>query len=225
MDLLSIKKCLNLTDTIKNSRLTLKKKMTTTKLWYSSHVSNLVIWEELLKLERMNITWSWSMIIIPQHTLNGSILECRMSRNSQLISSILSILSSQKVLITKEWNHCFTPRKKPSRMKELAMDGIVMEQTFATSQTHLKRRVEASTILLPSKFNLCMTMMRSTQLIVTLTLILTAQSFLSDYVSQRKKIELERLLSAKQSQEMIVKWPLLQTSALGLKKLPFEGLS
>lgn len=196
-----------------------------TKHWYSSHVSNPVIWEELLKLERMNITWSWSMITIPPHTLNGSTSECRMSRNSQLISSILSILSSQKVLITREWNHCFTPRKKLSRTKELEMVGTVTEQTFATSQILLKRRVEVSTTLLPSRFNSCMTMMRSTQLIATLTLILTAQSFLSDCVSQRKKIELERLLSAKQSPGMIAKWPLLQTLALGLKKLPFEGLS
>lgn len=91
-------------------------------------------------------------------------------------------------------------------MKELEMVGTVMELTFVTSQTHLRRKVEVFTTLLPSRFNSCMTMMRSMLPIATLTLILIVQNFWSDSVSQRKKTGLERPLFAKPLLETIVKW-------------------
>ena len=174
---LSTKKCQNLTDTIKNSRLTIKKKTKMTKHLYLNLVSSLVTWEELLKLERMNITWSWSTITIQLHIPNGSTLECRTSRNSLLTSSILSIWSSPKVLITKVWNHSFTLKRKLSKMMELEMVGIVTEPTFVTSQIHSRRRVEASTTLLPSRSNSCTMKTRSTPHIAILTRILTVQNF------------------------------------------------
>jgi len=146
------------------------------------------------------------MITIPLHTLNGSTSECRMSRNSLLISLILSILSSQKVLITKVWNHCFTQKKKLSKMKEQVMDGTVMELTFATSQIHSRRRVEASITPLPSRFNSCTMTTRSMLHIAILTHTLIAQNFWLDSVNQRRKTESERLLCVKLLLETIVKW-------------------
>ena len=104
------------------------------------------------------------------------------------------------------------------------LDGTEMARISATFKTHLKKREEASIILSHFKFSLDMMMMRFIQLIAILILILIVMNFYKDYVLQKVKIESEKQLFVKISQEMIVRWQLLPTLLADRKKSPSAEL-
>ena len=215
---LSIKKLWKLTDITKSSKLTIKKKMRRTLLWYLKVGSNQATWEELLKLETMNIIWSWSTITTLLLILNGITSESEIPAEEQLTSSISSIWLSQRVPTTRAWSHCSTRRKLQSRAMARGLVGTVMDRTYAISKTPWRRRAVASIILWHSRFNSCMMTMKFIWLIVTHIHILTVLSFFKGYANLSQKIELERPSFAKRLHKMIVKWQLSLILVLDQKK-------
>ena len=86
------------------------------------------------------------------------------------------------------------------------LDGIVMELISAISKTLLRKRVEAFTLHLLSKYNFFMMMTKYIWHIATLILIRMLLNYFRGFVNLSRKIEYVRLLYVKLSLGMTARW-------------------